>query len=794
MNSLIQDVRYAARMLARSPGFTTVAVLTLALGIGLTTAMFSVLNSVIFRPLSYRQTDRIVAMYENRSDPLMLQDIDGWREKLGSLDKITWFHQTESNLTGGENPRSVRVGRIPASFFDLFGLAPQAGRLLDAGDENLGGPLVAVVSESFQRSQFPRYENIIGETVQVNGVTYTIVGVADAGALFRTVRVWLPEMAQGALNRKFGEPFRYYGRLRPGFGVAQARAELETIFPPSTGRSGRSRSRVRVYGLEEDVVGGRTRRGVYLFFGAASLVWLLVCVNLANLILSRMFDRQKELAVRSALGARRSRIIRQVLTETTLLSLLGGAVGLFLAYGGLAYLLALIGNGIPEAIEVGMDGTVLLFALTISLITGWVFGVVPVLNVRNLSVVEVLKAGMPGGDSRRRILRNLLVALQVTLALTLLSGTGLLIRSYFARTAVDLGVRTNDVIWIEPSLPPGVYPLGEVRRQYLEAVSRELELLPGVNSAGLGMYLPLGGGEVHVLVHADELPGQDLNFMVSFVDPGVLRAVGARLLAGRFLTRRDKDDRSAVALLSAAAAAEFGGPEKALGKWVGRPGGDRFQVVGVIAGIRPRGPRSEAKGQLFAPQWFRDSQLDRVLSATPPVWIVQVTEKAPASFTDLRRGIWAIDPNVPVKIQSMADRVDGSYYASNRRYATLFSLMGGTSLLIASLGLYGVLAFTVRQRTHEIGVRMALGAQRGNVLRMVLRQGMVLTAIGIAGGLVASYWLTKYLKSFLFEVEPTDPLTFTAVALLLAVVALAACWIPARRATRVDPMTALRNE
>lgn len=797
METVWQDIRYAARMLRKNPGFTAVAVLTLALGIGSTTAMYSVANSVLIRPLDYPQPEKLVRAYETSQRPYLLRYYEEWQGKLDSFEEFSWIHQSRGNLSIMGVSLDARIVRAPASFFHVFRMRPLAGRLILPEDEEEGQERVVLLGEDYWRRLFAADPAAVGQTIRINRRLYTVAGVVSVGSYFRNIAVWLPWRPGDISDEGItAGVFRFYGRLKEGTEFSQGRLELETLFMQlkDHARKKSDRAKIFVKSLEEQAIGG-TRRSIYLFLGVAGLVWLLVCVNLANLLLSRTLDRQRELAVRSALGAGRGRLVRQVLTETSLLSILGGAAGLLLAHQSLNGLVVLLGRAVPSVVEVEIDTTVLIFTLVFSLLTGWLFGLAPILGIFRLDVNRVLQFTAAGPARGRARLRSTLVVAQVALAFTLLIGAGLLIHSHFLQIAVDTGVAMENGFWIEPTLPREVYPDAKSRSAYLEAASRQLGRLPGVDSAGFSVFSPLTGASLRLKFHAEDFPERKLRWGQTFVSSGYHRALGIPLMAGRPFSQQDRNNKAGVVILSSLAAREYGSPQAALGRKLRFGGGEiPLEVVGVAADIRGGGPAQDYSALMYVPHWIMEDTMPLFFLYRAPTFLhVRIKEEPRASLTDLRRSLRLVDADVPVTIRSFRLAVD-QFYARIRRMAVLFGLLAGLAILVASLGLYGSIAYSVSQRTHEIGVRMALGAQRSDILKSVVGQGMTLVGIGLAVGLLASYWLTRFLKSFLFEVEPTDPATFVVVSLVLSVVALFACYLPARRATRVDPMTALRYE
>ena len=804
MNSFLQDLRYAARMLARNPGFTAVAVLTLALGIGATVAMFTVVNSVLLRPLPYSGADRIVTVYETDETSRRglsrfyppVQDFLYFRQQADALERMATYRTMRFQVTGGPEPELVRGLVVSHDFFRTLGIKPHLGRLFHASDCEPEAEMVVLISHEFWQTRFGGHPGVVGQNLRVNGRPSTIVGVLgpSVGPLERSKHLFMVWIASEdfmfSQRGSSGPPV--IARMKPGVSLERAEAELNTIvralakqFPQS--HEGRD---VNLLRLRESVV-QYARPTLYLLFGAVGFILLIACANVANLLLARATARGREMAVRTALGAARGRLIRQMLTESLMLSFLGAAAGFLLALAGVRALVVFRPPRIPRLDEIGVDPGVFLFAAGVAVLTGVLFGLAPALFLTGRNLTEGLRAGRGAGvlPGRERV-RTALVVVEISLALVLLTGAGLTVKSFLHLLRVDSGIQMDNLLTFRVSQFENQYPTPASRHAFLLQALERLESIPGVESVAAVTGLPLEGNySVTQIGLGGERPTRG-NFKsgdLLWVSPGYFEALTIPVLQGRVFTHQDDGNSDPVAVVESGLARRYWPDENPIGRtiFIGFESKPR-RVVGVVANVRYGSLERERRTKIYIPylQTPQGYWAFLIRSATGPLALAKLA----------REEIRQIDPQLPVHDVRTMTEMFGQWLVRPRLYLVLFGVFAGLAATMAMVGIYGVMAYFVQHRTHEIGVRMALGAQRGDVLRMVLRQGLVLTAIGIAAGLVASYWLTKYLKSFLFEVEPTDPFTFAAVAVLLAVVALVACWIPARRATRVDPMTALRYE
>ena len=843
MDRLLSDVRGALRALLNRPGFTAVAVLTLALGIGANSAIFSVVNALLLRPLPYEEPERLVWV-TNKIPEIDMEMTAGadyldWRDGSRSLQSVAAFTDGERfTWKGGEEPERLEGGRISASFLPTLGVAPAQGRGFRPEEERLNAPRVALLSHRLWERLFGG-KGVPGEQpLPLDDETYTVVGVLPESFRFPgnpDLDVFVPLALDEAQERgrQRMSIVQVIGRIAPGVSLGQVRAELAAIQkrsveaarqaaetqpepppgPPRGGPGGGGQMTIRIGGgpgrpgggfeLPEtkleilplaERLSGNVRPALLLLLGAVGLVLLIACANVANLLLARATARRREIAIRAALGAGRGRIIRLLLAESILLGLLGGAAGLLLAFAGIRLLLALVPadlwGGLLRQIPIGIDGPVLAFTLLLSLATGLVFGLAPALSASRVDLSDPLKEG---GRTRPGRARGLLVAAEVAMAVILLVGAGLLFRSFLRLQSVDPGFEPERVLTLGFELPRNAYSEPARQRFFFEELSRRVAALPGVESAAVANGIPLTGFSMILrgltVDGRDPLPpDQQPEVAVVTASPDYFRTMGIKILSGRPFAEADGEGDAPVAIVSRSMARKFWGDADPVGRRlrVGPPDVPWTTVVGMVEDVRSEGLEADPRLQMYRP-FFQQPR--------PMGYLAVKTAGDPAALVHaVRAEALAIDRNVPVRdVLTLEQRLAGS--VSSRRFnLVLLGLFAALALALAGVGLYGVLAYAVTERTREIGIRMALGARREGVLGLVIRQGLTLAAVGAGVGLVLSFALSRYLRSSLFGVTSNDPVTYVAIPLVLLLVALLSSYLPARRATRVDPMVALRNE
>ena len=812
MGNLTQDIRYAVRMLLKNPGFTFVALIAVALGIGANSAMFSVINAVLLRPLPYHEPDRLVTIWEESPQrdlyeiPVSLADFNDWVAQNHVFEHISAYTFTNLNLSGAGEPARLLTIRSSANLFSLVGAAPLLGRPFLPEDDREGANRVVILSQALWQSRFGSDSGIVGQSLTLNNQSYTVVGVMPADFQFPVgfgylgkvlndpIDLYVPIAATSKETGRGSYAFFSMGRLKPGVTIEQARAEMTTIesqieqqYPGSNTGIG-----ISLIPTHEQTV-KEIRPALLVLLGAVAFLLLIACTNIANILLARAASRQKEIAIRTALGASRLRVLRLLLTESVILSLVGGSLGLLLALWGTDALMALAPDNIPRMNEVGVDTRVFGFTLAISLLTGIVFGLIPALHASKPDLNETLKEGSrgsTGGGAGKRI-RSGLVAVEVALSLVLLIGAGLMIKSFLRLQQTSLGFNPDNVLAVSVSLSRTKYPEGHQQVAFFQAALERLQLLNGVQSAattsGLPLTLSVSGSDFRIEGRPEPEPGKEMIINTRSVSPGYFRTLGISMIKGRDFSDTDKSDAPKAAIINNDLARIYFSGEDPIGKRITFDEGESWlSIVGMIEDVKQLGLDSTAKPEVYFPY---------LQAPERSVSIVVRTTSSPLSMVAVMRSqIQEIDKDLPIaEVKTMRQLLSESI--SGRRFNMLLLTVFATlALVLAAVGIYGVMSYSVSQRTHEIGIRMALGARTSEVLRLVVGQGMVLTAAGLGAGVIASLFLTRLMESMLFGVTATDPITFLAVSVLLAGVALAACFVPARRAAKVDPMVALRYE
>ncbi len=794
---MIQNFRFALRRLRQSPGFTLIAVLTLALGIGANTAIFSVVNGILLRPLPYVKPVELVTLKSQQSSP-ELADIAAQTK---SFESIGGLGIQAADYAGATEPIQLQLGLVGGDFFHVLGTRAALGRTLTAQDDRFGGPQIVVLTNELWQRQFGGDPAVLGRNVTLAGQSYNVAGVLPAdfrsprGALdaFVPVHVFYPLAAKS----RGAHLLRVYARLHPGLTIAQAQSELRVIdqhLALANPDEDKNRQTTLV-SLHAQMVGD-IRAALLVLFGAVGLVLLIACANFANLLLARTSTRRQELTVRAALGASRAQLIGQVLIESVLLALLGGAAGLLLGGWGIDALLALRPDDLPRVENVHLDGFVLGFTFLLALATGVLFGVLPAWEATRLQIGSVLSAGGRSVTTGRSAFRNFLVIAELALALGLLIGAGLLGQAFWRLTSVAPGFNPDHVQTLRVELPEARYRAVAPQTRFREQVLENLNTLPGIQAAMVS-ELPLGGNAISHNFLIEGRPsvtqGDEPELYNRSVAGDYFTVFGIPLLRGRVLNQNDRAGVPAVGVVNEAMAKSYfphADPIGARMRWARDEGVDWITIVGVVGNVRHFGLGAAEEPAIYTPyaqsgqEWKRWSEL-----------VVKTARgSSPELVRQLKESIWKADPLIPVTdIRPMTDVLAVSL-AEQRFNTLLLAIFAGVALLLAGVGLYGVLAFLVTQRTREIGIRVALGAQAPDVMRLVLRQGMALSFAGAAVGVVLSLAATRVLAGLLYGISPTDPLTFAALAILLLVVALVACVIPARRAMQVDPIIALRHE
>lgn len=802
MQTIWQDMKYGVRMLIKHPGFTVVAVLTLALGIGANSAIFSVVNAVLLRPLQFKEPDRLVKLWETLPQQGLTGSVSApnfldWREQNQVFTELSAYETANFSLQGKDQPERVLGVSTTAGFFDVISTPPQLGRTFQAGEDQAGRNLVAVISDRLWQRNFGADPEIVGKSITLGGESFNVIGVMPPGFEFpsATTDVWTPLVfSKEQLAERGNHSLRVIGRLKADATLQQAQEQMSAIarriaqqYPDN--QAGRD---IKLIRLQEETV-QNVRPALLILLGAVGFVLLIACTNVANLLLARAATRRREIAIRTALGAGRARLVRQFLTESLLLSLMGGALGLIVGKWGVDALVALASGFLPRASEIGLDARVLGFTLLLSMMTAIVFGLAPALQISKTDVQEALKEGGSSGSSPRgNWLRSLLAVAEIAAALMLLVGAGLLIRSFMRLQQVNTGLRPQNVLTMKITLPEAKYKTKESAITFHDQVLGRVSALPGVETAGMINILPIQqyGWNGHIRVEG--IPQNDPPLLVEYrtASTDYFRTLGIPLVQGRLFNTGDTATATQVVVVNQTFVRQLLAGQDPIGKRINN--GDNevnwMTITGVVGDVRQSGLSRPTRPELFIPytqpQGNSQSMSLVVRAASDPTTLANA----------IRREVLAVDPNQPIyDIQTM-ETVIGKSVSNQRLNMLLMGIFAALAMTLALVGIYSVMSYMVTQHTREIGIRIALGAQTGHILKLVLGQGLLLTFIGVGLGLLGAYGLTRLMASLLYEVKSTDPVTFLAVSLLLVAVALLACYLPARRASRVDPMVALRYE
>jgi putative ABC transport system permease protein len=808
MSTLASDLKYALRMMLAAPRVTATALFSLALGIGATAAIFTVVNAIMLRPLRFVEPERLVAVWETAPDnhrrwvaPATFLD---WRREARSFSHLAAYREYTVNLTGRDRPERLRASSVSGNFFATLGVGAAVGRTFTADEDAPTAQTVALLSHGAWQRLFAARADAVGGTLVLDGRPFAVVGILPQSFDFLGPDLDLVTNGDRGIPRVFGmvpgdatqlrdvHLLHVVGRLREGASLEQAQAEVATINRRLEHENPHTNAKLgaRVVPLHEDLVTD-SRTALLLLLGAVGFLLLIACVNVANLLLARAIARQREMSIRVSLGAGRGRLIRQVLTETALLGLAGGVLGVVLATWGVQALLALAPEGLPRVSEIRVDTATLLFAALMSLGTALLFGLAPALHATSPGLhhpgAETVRVSE--GRAQRRLQQALVVS-ELTLAQVLLAGAGLLIASFVNVRHVDLGFRPERVLAVELTMAPGKYPDPERKLAFNQAVLDRMSALPGVRSAAATMTVPLRGAINRGLWLFDRPqppPGQQYTIDFMIVSPGYFQTLGIPLVAGRAFTEHDTLRSSRVAVISMATARRFWPEGNALGQRVGF-GGKQAEVVGIVGDVRQRDPARAAEPLLYIPLQQDVEQWTLITFALRTDG--DPTAVAPAA----REAVFAVDPDQPVARVRTIGEIADTLLAARRFNTILLATFSAVALVLAAIGTYGVMAYSVTRRTREIGVRMALGARPADVLRMVIRQGATLVAAAAGLGVAGAAVTNRLLAQQLFEIGPTDPVALTAGAATLGIFAMMACYIPARRAMRIEPLQALRED
>jgi len=794
-----RDARYAVRQLIKAPGFTVVAILTLGLGVGATTTIFSVVNGVLLRPLPYPQSESLVRVFEivpqyGRFSVAPANFID-WRQQATQFEHIATYQNNSATLTDESGPERIQGALVSWDMFELLRVAPARGAGFAADQDKPGANNVVVISHGMWQRRFGGNPNVVGTSITMNGTPVTILGVMPEDFYFpnRTIEYWRPIALNPANAQRGGHFLAVIARLKAGVTPAQAATEMKTIaerlalqYPDSSAKES-----AEVIALQEQIVSG-IRPALLTLLAAVGVVVLIACANVANLLLARASVREKEIAIRTALGAARGRIVMQMLSESLVLGLAGGVLGVILAYLSISPIQTLSAGSIPRVADIAIDRTVLAFALAMSVATGLLFGLAPAWQASRAGVGAVLKdAGRSSTGSRGRRLRSALLVLEMAMSIVLLVGASLLLRSFAKLVNVSPGFDAERVLAFQVALPGTAYPQPEQRIVFFDSLLEKLSNSPGVRSAGMVQSLPMRGSYVlsfEVVGRPPARPGEESSANHRSVSPGYFQTLGIQLRRGRLFTAADTATSLAVAVIDEAFVSTHFKNEDPMGKrlQIGNGNTDPYEIVGVVSDVHYEGLDATTRPTMYVP--FKQDEFGQM-------WVMARSDGDPAQLGGVaRQAVREIDKNLPAfSITPLATVVSES--VAQRRFSMLLlGLFAVVALFLAAVGLYGVVSYSVSQRRREIGLRMAIGASPGDVLRMVLSGGMKLAVVGVVVGVAAALALARFVSTMLFNVAQFDPASYALTSVILLLVAAIACYVPARRAMRVDPIVALQEE
>jgi len=807
--TVASDARYAVRALARSPGFAAAAILALALGIGATAAIFSVVSAVLLRPLPYRDPERLAVILHRRTNPVAPANFLDWRREAKSFERMGAAENWIPNLSGGSRPESVTAVRMSADVFRMLGVAPTLGREFGAEEEAAGRERVVVLGHRLWQRSFAGDARILGKVIHLDGEPYTVVGVMPKGFEFPPfwatgTELWAPLALGPRASSREGQSLRIFARLAPGVPLSAARAEIAAITARMEKQFPGTNREVTVESLQETVV-GKVRPALLILLAAVVCVLLIACANVAHMLLARSAAREREIAIRSALGAGRRRMVRQLLTESLVLAVLGGAAGILLGAAGTRLLVSLAPEEIPQLQAVSLDFRALAFTLAVSLLTGVAFGLAPAFDASKRDLTESLREGERGSTEgpRRGRLRSLLIASEVALALVLCVGAGLMMRSFAALESADPGFVSRGVLSLVVSTTGTARAEPPRRAAFYREALEKIRRVPGVVSASAINHLPIAGDIWGWSFSIDgrpvPSPGESPDATYRVVLPGYFATMRIPLLHGRDIAESDNLDAPGVVVVNQALAEKHWPGEDPIGKRITFDDQDKNPYWLTVVGVSKNTVRgtwgAAPQGEVYLAYLQHRRYLERQTSTYAYLTIVLRANGDPSALAPaVRSAVWSVDPNVTISQVLAMDDVAAMAVAGPRFYLLLLGVFAAVALILSAVGIYGVMSYAVSRRTHEIGLRMALGAEEGDVLRLVVRQGMMVALAGAAAGLVGALALTRLMRSLLYGVGATDPMTFLGVSLVLVVVALAANYLPARRASRIDPLVALRHD